>query len=200
MLLVGCALCDALDGADSGAMRRLALSSAFAAATKNEGLFLAAAACVAAVVFSLRSPAFRPRGVRSAAAALLPALALTALRRAALGPAPLRDLDAGLLAPARWPELVPRVARALAAAAALAAPAWPILLAAVILFACGRRSAAGDRLLAILLACTLAYALIPALGRQAARVARAYQPSAHRRGTGDLFCVPRSRCATRAAA
>src|SRR5262249_32503147 len=44
LLLVATSWCDALDGTDGGAVRRLAAASLFAAACKNEGVFFAAAA------------------------------------------------------------------------------------------------------------------------------------------------------------
>ena len=51
MLLFGTALTDTLDETDAGAVRRLALASALIAATKNEGLFLAAVGFLVALTF-----------------------------------------------------------------------------------------------------------------------------------------------------
>lgn len=163
LLLLGCALCDALDGTDPGAGRRLAAASLFAAAMKNEGSFCAAAAGAAALWAGVRVPGLRSRAWRAAAAAIAPAAGLFLLRRVALGAAPLRDFDAGLLSPARWGELAARAAIALRSAAALAAPAWPILLAVAVIFACGSPSRAGRRLLGIAVAAEVVYLLIPAL-------------------------------------
>src|SRR5262249_21133659 len=57
-LLLGASLSDAVDATDSGAAARLALATALAAGTKNEGLFLAAAALVVGIV---ATPGASPR-------------------------------------------------------------------------------------------------------------------------------------------
>ncbi len=106
-LLLGASLSDAVDGTDSGALGRLALASALAVATKNEGLFLAASALVIGVAATPASPRRRRRDL--ALAIGLPALALVVSHRLWRGPAALRDFDFGLLAPARWGELGARI-------------------------------------------------------------------------------------------
>ena len=162
-LLLGASLSDAVDGTDSGALGRLALASALAVGTKNEGLFLAASALVVGVA---ATPASHRRRRRDLALAIgLPALALVVSHRLWRGPATLRDFDFGLLAPARWGELGARIVEtgshealhvllpSLASAAALAA-----------LFALGQRTPWADRLLLLAACAAVAYFALPALG------------------------------------
>jgi hypothetical protein len=161
MLLLGAALSDALDETDTGALRRLAVASVLAAAIKNEGLLVAAAA--AAVAASARAGApSRGRRWRVAAIALAPALAAAAAGRILRGPAPLRDFDLGLLAPARAPELFGRLAEALRSAGEIAAPTWGGIACVAVLLAAGRRTPRADRLLVIALTCLAVYCTVPA--------------------------------------
>jgi len=150
MLLFGTALTDTLDETDAGAVRRLALASALIAATKNEGLFLAAVGFLVALTFG---KAARWRG---AAAALLPALAVRALHLPWRSRLPLADLELGLFSPARvWDSF--------AAAGGLLGPAaWIGLALVVALIAAGDRVPAGNRLLLLVAAALAAYLVVPA--------------------------------------
>ncbi len=149
LLLFGTALADALEG-DPGALRRTALASALITATKNEGLFFAAAGCAIALLFGGR------RRFQAAFAALPTALLVHGLHLAWRGQLPLRDFDFGAGSAAR-------VGSALAAAAGL--PGWTgwaqLSLLAVLLFL-GRRSPEGAWLLALCGAALAAYLLLPA--------------------------------------
>jgi hypothetical protein len=158
MLLVGSAMSDALDETDRGALRRLAVAAFLAGSLKNEGIFVAGVAAAAALVAGRG----RARSLRVAGAGALGAVAAWGLGRMARGPAALRDFDFGLLVPGRLPELAARLADALRFAAGIAASSWPILLLVAVLFACGRRTASADRLLALAILCAAAYAIIPA--------------------------------------
>lgn len=159
ILLFGTAFSDALDGTDSGALRRLALASCLVAGTKNEGLFLAFVGAIGALV----STASGRRRWPIAAAALIPAASVAGLSRLVSGNAPLRDFDFGLLGP-RVPELPARLAEAIRTALLeMALPAWPVLLCLALLFAAGRRAPFADRLLWLAAACLAAYLLLPTL-------------------------------------
>ena len=71
LLLFGAALVDSLDDRTDGAIRRLALAAALIAALKNEGLFLAAAGALLALIFGRgravegRAGGARPRAPRA---------------------------------------------------------------------------------------------------------------------------------------
>jgi hypothetical protein len=155
-LLFATALSDALEKTDIGVSRRLSLASLLSAGVKNEGLFLAAAGAVIAIV----SASLGRR--RIATAALLPAVLLVAAQRLVVGRAPLRDFDFSFLG-ARVRELPARVAEDLRAALATATPSWLALLALAALFAAGRRTPHGDRILALAAALVAAYLLLPLL-------------------------------------
>ena len=149
LLLFGTALADALEG-DSGALRRLAAASALIAATKNEGLFYAAAGCAIAALFG------GSRRWRVALAALPTALFVHGLHVAALGRLPLRDFDVASVSLARTGE-------ALAAALRLpGAVGWAELLLLAALAALGVRGGAGDRMLGLCACGLAAYLLLPA--------------------------------------
>jgi len=172
MLLFGTAFADALDSTDPpsppglrrascGAVRRLAAASLLIAATKNEGLFLAAVAALLAGILIARR-----RSVRwtVSAAALLPALAVTLLRRLTLGSVPLRDFDLSFLAPWGIEGLLPRLGESVRAALSeVVLPAWPGLLCVAVLFAVGRRTPHADLLLILVALCLVAYVFLPAL-------------------------------------
>lgn len=150
MLLFGASLADTLDETDAGAVRRLALSSALIAATKNEGLFLAA------VGFLVALAAGRAARWKVAAAALLPALAVRALHLPWRSRLPLADLDAGLFSPGR-------VRDSLAAAGGLLGSAvWIGLALVAVLIAAGGRVPAGNRMLLLVGAALAAYLVVPA--------------------------------------
>lgn len=87
LLLFGMALADSLDREHAGALRRLAFASALIAATKNEGLFIAAAGCAFGLVFG------GARRWKMALAALPTALLIRGLELAWHGRLPLRDFD-----------------------------------------------------------------------------------------------------------
>ncbi len=88
LLLFGAAMGDALEG-EPGALRRVALASALITATKNEGLFFAAAGCMIAVLFG------GERRWKASFAALPTALLVQALHVLWRGAVPLRDFDLG---------------------------------------------------------------------------------------------------------
>ena len=156
-LLFGTAFSDSLEGTDPGARPRLALASLIAAATKNEGVFLAVAGGAGALL------ARAPGRWRIAAAALLPAAGVAAITRFASGGAGLRDLDFSFLGP-RISQLPGRLGETLHAATFEVAPsAWPLLLCLALLLVAGRSAALGNRLLWLSAACLAVYLLLPPL-------------------------------------
>src|SRR5262249_41645975 len=155
--------CDALDGTDGGAVRRLAAASLFAAACKNEGVFFAAAAG-AWTLAAPRSSAGPGRRAAIAAACAVPATALFAAPRRVRGAARTRDFAPGLLAPGRVAELAPRGAAALAAVGDVVwRPAWPALACLAVIFLAGRRQPAADRILGLAATALAAYLALPLL-------------------------------------
>jgi hypothetical protein len=149
-LLFGTALADAFDPAEEGALRRLALAAAILAATKNEGLFLAAAGCALGLAVGGR------RRWRLAAAALPTALLVHLLHRLWRGSLPLRDFDSGLFS-------VERLRESLAAAAGVVGPLGGIGLALVAaLVALGARRRDADAMLALAACAAAAYLVLPA--------------------------------------
>ncbi|MGH9317081.1 MAG: hypothetical protein ACRD1P_08245, partial [Thermoanaerobaculia bacterium] len=161
MLLFGTAFSDALDKTDRAALRRVGVASLLIAATKNEGVFLAiVAALVAGILIARRHSVRWP----VSAAALLPALAVTLLRRLTLGSVSLRDFDLSFLAPWGIEWLLPRLGESFhAALSEVVLPAWPGLLCVVVLFAVGRRTPHANRLLVLVAVCLAAYVFLPAL-------------------------------------
>ncbi len=158
LLLFGTALVDATDPpspdglrrASSGALRCLAFAAAFLAATKNEGLYLAAAGF--AIVFLSGGS----RRLRTALAALVPALAVYGLHIAWRGRAALSDFDFALFSAARLAEALGSAARVPSLAG------WLGFAALGALIAFGSHSPSGNRLL-LLAACGLAaYLILPA--------------------------------------
>jgi hypothetical protein len=149
-LLFGCALADALDPDEPGALRRVALAAAILAATKNEGLFLAAAGCALGLAFGGR------RRWRIAAAALPTALLVHVLHLLWRGRLPLRDFDFSLFS-------APRLLEALKTAAGVLGPAgWIGLGLAAALVACGRRRLDADAILLLSASAAAVYLLLPA--------------------------------------
>jgi hypothetical protein len=149
LLLFGTSLADALEG-EPAALRRVAVASAWITATKNEGLFFAAAGCGLALVFGGR------RRWKAALAALPTALAIRALHLAWSGRLPLRDFDASAFSPGR-------LGQALGAAAALVSPqGWAVLALLALLVALGRADAASSRLLGLAACGLVAYVVLPA--------------------------------------
>ena len=149
-LLFGTALADAFDPAEAGALRRLALAAAIVAATKNEGLFLAAAGCALGLALGGR------RRWKIAAAALPTALLVHLLHRLWRGNLPLRDFDFGLFS-------LERLRESLAAAAAVVGPLGALGLGlAVVLAALGARRKDGDAMLALAACAATAYLVLPA--------------------------------------
>lgn len=167
LLLLGTALADALEDSDGGAVRRLAAASLFAAALKNEGLFVAAAASIAALASAAgargsAADSSKLRPLRAFAAALAPALAVAIATRWTSGRAPLRDLDLRLLASGPSGGLAARIAETVRTDLELAARAWPVLLAIAALVFLGR-GAAGRRILILGGACLAVYLSIPVI-------------------------------------
>jgi hypothetical protein len=148
LLFFGTALADALDG-DPGGLRRVALASALITATKNEGLFFAAAGCAIALLFG------GPRRWKAAFAALPTALLVHGLHLLWRGQLPLRDFDFAAFS-------LERAAAALLAAARLPGPAgWAEIALVALLVILGRRLGEGEWILG-LAACGLgAYLLLP---------------------------------------
>ena len=149
LLLFGTALADALEG-DPGALRRTALASTLIAATKNEGLFFAAAGCAIALFFGGQ------RRWKGAFAALPSALVVYALHVLWRGRLPLRDFDFGLGSAARTAE-------AIGAALRLPGPVgWAEISLIVALILLGRRAPEGSWLLVLSAAGLMAYLTLPA--------------------------------------
>jgi hypothetical protein len=149
LLLFGTALGDALEG-DPGALRRTALGSTLIAATKNEGLFFAAAGCAIALLFG------GERRFKAAAAALPTALLVYGLHVVLRGRLPLRDFDFGSASASR-------VAEALGAAVRLPGVlVWMQLGLLAVLILLGRRAPEGSWLLVLCGAGLAAYLLLPA--------------------------------------
>ena len=149
LLLFGTALADSLEG-DPGALRRTrGLASALITATKNEGLFFAAAGCAIALLFG------GERRWKAAFASLPTALVVHGLHLAWRGKLPLRDFDFSTLSASRAID-------ALAAAVRLPdAVGWSVIVLAALLVALGQRVGEGEWLLG-LCACGLgAYVLLP---------------------------------------
>jgi hypothetical protein len=148
LLFFGTALADSLDG-EPGALRRLAAASALITATKNEGLFFAAAGCAIALLFG------GSRRWKAAFASLPTALVMHGLHLAWRGRLPLRDFDFSTLSASR-------AVAALGAAIRLPdAVGWGVIALAVLLVALGRRVGEGEWMLG-LCACALgAYVLLP---------------------------------------
>jgi hypothetical protein len=152
LVLFGTALADALDAPERrpGALRRLAVASAWIAATKNEGLFFAAAGCAIGLALGGR------RRWKVALAALPTALVIQGLHVAWRGRLPLRDFDFGVFAPARLGEALSAAWR-VAGGAGLVGVA---LLAALV--ALGADSRDSRTLLALALCGAAAYLVLPA--------------------------------------
>jgi hypothetical protein len=149
-LLFGTALADALDPDEAGALRRLALAAAILAATKNEGLFLAAAGCALGLLFG------GTRRWRIAAAALPTALLVHLLHRLWSGHLPLRDFDFALFS-------IGRLRESLVTAAAVLGPlGWIGLLLVAVLVVLGARRRDAGVLLALAAGTAATYLLLPA--------------------------------------
>jgi hypothetical protein len=148
LLLFGTALADSLEG-DPGALRRTALASALITATKNEGLFLAAAGCTIALLFG------GSRRWKAAFAALPTALLVHALHLLWRGRLPLRDFDFGL-------GSVGRAIEAFSAAVRLpGAAGWLQLLLLAALVYLGTRVAESTWMLGLCGSALLVYLLLP---------------------------------------
>jgi hypothetical protein len=149
LILFGTALADAFDGEHAGALRRLAFASALIAATKNEGLFFAAAGCGIAILLGGR------RRWRLALAALPTALLIHGLHLAWRGQLPLRDFDFTAFS-------VRRVGDAFTAAVQQPGTAgWLGLALVAALIALGSRRPDGDRLLLLAGSGLAAYLILP---------------------------------------
>ncbi len=149
-LLFGAALADALDDMDTGALCRLAFAAALIAATKNEGMFLAVAGSLLALIFG--------KGARwkIALAALGPALLVRALHLPWRGRLPLADFEWNLFSMERvWDSIA-------AAMLLLGWATWASLALLLVLIALGDRVPAGNRLLLLAACAAVAYLVIPA--------------------------------------
>ena len=139
---------------------RAACAALLCAATKNEGLYLVAAAIVIGVVGLKR----RRRPVAPLVAALLlPAAAVVIAQRLAWGSPPLSDYDFGFLRPALWPALGSRIAlTARLVGKELLAPGVAAVLALLAgLFLAGRRTPWAERALVLALCAECAYLILP---------------------------------------
>ncbi len=149
LLLFGAALGDTLEG-EPGAYRRLAVASALITATKNEGLFFAAAGCAIALLFG------GERRWKAAFSALPTALVVQGLHMLWRGSLPLRDFDLGAFSAAR-------AGAALASAARLpGATGWAQLLLLAALVALGRKAPEASWMLGLCACGMAAYVLLPA--------------------------------------
>jgi hypothetical protein len=173
VLLLVTALSDALEDTDTGAVRRLAAASLFAASIKNEGIFIALLASIAALGTAMTSRDGKKRGMMASGAALVPAAVVAVLSRAASGGAPLRDFDLRLLGSGPSGNLAARIAETLRADLDVAARGWPLLLCIAVLVGsavatgpaapAARGRAASRRILWIAAAALAFYLVIPAL-------------------------------------
>lgn len=154
---IGTAIWDFLDGADPGAVRRLGLASLLAAGTKNEGLLLLA---TGVLVLAWRTRRARGRPPWAAEAAIvLPGLASVLLHRLVLGVHAIRGLDPKLLAD---PGLAARVRETLREEfVQLARPAWPALIALLVLLLARPRGLASNPIVALVAASILVYLALP---------------------------------------
>ncbi|MDQ6892574.1 MAG: hypothetical protein M3167_07825, partial [Acidobacteriota bacterium] len=140
---------------DRGSLARLSIAAFFCASTKNEGAVLAVLLALWGLLGS--GVAGRVR-LRTAFAATLPGVAHAAILRLATGPVRARDFDLGLLQPARWGELPPRLSEAaLRIFSVSLLPAIPAILAIGVFFLVTRRGDA-DVLLPALALQVLVYA------------------------------------------
>jgi hypothetical protein len=151
MLLFGTALADALEEADPGALRRLVLTAALMAATKNEGLFLAVAGAVLALIFGKGRTRWK-----AALAAIGPAALVRVLHFPWRSRVPLADFE--------WERFsIDHVWDSIAAAILLLGwRTWAGLALVVVLIALGSRVPAGNRLLLLAACAVTAYLVIPA--------------------------------------
>ncbi len=148
LLLFGSSLSDAIEG-DPGALRRLAFASGLITATKNEGLFFAAAGCLLALAFG------SARRWRCALAALPTALVVQTAHVLWRGRVPLRDFDFSTFS-------VERLGEALAAAARLpGAVGWTQLVLVGVLVAAGARAPESRWMLGLCACGMAAYLLLP---------------------------------------
>jgi len=148
LLLFGSALSDAIEG-DPGALRRLAFASGLITATKNEGLFFAAAGCLLALGFG------GARRWRCAMAALPTALLVQAAHILWRGRIPLRDFDFSIFS-------LDRVGEALGAAARVPGAVGWLQIALIGVLAAAGTPSAGSRWMLGLCACGMAaYLLLP---------------------------------------
>ncbi len=162
ILLFGTSLSDSLDRTDAGALVRLALGSFLVASIKNEGWFVTLAAALVVAATALARRGRPPFSVL--AAALLPAAAVRLLHVLRHGPLPLQAFDFGYLFPSRLPELALRLWKTvLVAAGESVLPAWPALLALLVVAACGRKAPSANVLFGVLALCVASFVFLPAL-------------------------------------
>jgi hypothetical protein len=158
-LLVGVALWDFADDTDRGSVRRLALASLLAAATKNEGVFLVGTAGLLLLI-----AAFRRRERRlwvGAMAVLIAGGGTVLLHKLVLGSHPIRGLDPSLL----WRSgLGARIEETLREEwTQLVRPIWPGLAALAGLLALGGRRAIANPIAALVAMSAATYLALPVL-------------------------------------
>lgn len=140
---------------EPGALARLSIAAFFCASAKKEGALLAILFALWALVASGAVGRVR---LRIAFAATVPAVAHAAILRLSTGPVRARDFDLGLLEPARWSELPPRLSEAAVRIFSVSLiPALPAILAITVFFLATRRGDA-DVLLPALASQVLVYA------------------------------------------
>lgn len=159
-LLLATSLSDAVDTTDARALQRTACAALLCTATKNEGLYLVAAAIAIGVAGLKRR---RLPVAPLVAALLLPAAAVVIVQRLAWGSPPLSDYDFGFLRPALWLALGSRIAiTARLVGQELLAPGVAAVLALLAgLFVAGRRTPWAERALVLALCAECAYLVLP---------------------------------------
>ena len=165
VLLLGTSLADRIERTDRGATRRLALAALVCTATKNEGLYLVAAAFLVAALSLFSRKGF---AARAAAILALPAALVVAAHRLIRGSLPLRDFDFTLLS--KPASLLSRIGESIGSAfSGTPIAAWIGLAALAVLLWAGRPAPAGPALLALAAAGFAAYLFLPALAVEGPR-------------------------------
>jgi hypothetical protein len=154
-VLLCTALLDAFETDSRAVDARLAIASLFCAATKPEGVVLAALGALLWLVA-------RPRGrvvLPPVLALLLPPVIHGVLLRWGRGSVRVRDYDFGMLTPARWGEWLGRIGETVARIASVELLAAAVPLAALVAFLVLSPRGPADRLLPLLAAQAFSYIL-----------------------------------------
>ncbi|HEX4439295.1 MAG TPA: hypothetical protein VH854_04440 [Thermoanaerobaculia bacterium] len=147
VVLAGTAFLDWLDRPSAPVLLRLLLGAAMCAGAKPEGIVFCA--ILAACLVFRRGARLRLAG---AAALLVPAAASFWISRALVRGVPHAGFDASLLAPARWPELLPRLREVLVhLVSAEVADAWPLAAGVALVLLVGAASVADALILPLVL-------------------------------------------------